>query len=156
MYWDNNIWGFYEFVSEGSYAVYTDQLTDSAYGYTYEREGTGTEYDINSGDGLIHGDADGWVTEYDVPSRTYFTDDPQIARRDPFGPVYVKYRVVFQLLHQDDSSGRVLYEIARNVSGGSGSVQLCGGVGPAAVCYDTGWGGGPRETMDSGYGWLIP
>lgn len=157
VYWDDNIWGFYEFVNESSYAAYADELVDPYYG-TYERQDweSGTEYDIMTDDGLIHGEADGWVTEYDIPSKAYVNDDPNLPRQDPFGPVYVKYRVVFQLLHQDDSAGRVLYEVARNVTGGMGSVQLCGGVGPAAVCYDTGSGGGPKETMDSGYGWLIP
>lgn len=157
IYWDGNIFGFEQFVDGGpSYVDYADEFSefDGNMMWDYDDQDPAFESGIFTDQQVIYEEVDGWVAEFDIPSRTYISDE-RIPRRRAFGPFYVVYNVSFQLLHQDNSGGRVFFEIARNVDGGSGSISLCGGLGPGSVCYDTGWGGGPRETFDSGNGYMI-
>jgi len=161
VYWDNNIWGFYDFVDENCYARYADEVIVNGDTFTRFEDQSAKATDLLTDDKLKYGETDGWVTEYTMPSRDYEHEDRHGREVAVCGPVYVKYGVTFQMLHQDNSSGRMFYEIARDVSGdpgGSGSISICGNAGPASICYNFEDDGNdnPVETMDSGYGWLIP
>lgn len=158
VYWSDNVWEFYDFTFENCYGDYAYEVVDEydGSGLVYERDGWYRDSDIHHDDKLLHGESDGWTVDFEIQDEWYEAERSGQHYSQKFAPMYVSYFVKFQLLHQDSSSGRVLYEIAREVEDGAGSVSICGGAGPGSICYDTGWGGGPEETMDSGYGWLVP
>lgn len=152
VWWDENIFGYEGIGYELSNAYYPREL-ESISGYPlYREKEEKSDYDIMTDHGVVQGESDGWSVEFSDIDAWWYESSGQ---RNTFGPCAIQYHVSLKLLHQDDSAGRVYWELGHNANTSLENITICAGAGPGSVCYNG--DGDPTETLDNtSTGYRIP